>query len=190
MADYRAIFDTILADPRYQRNLDWGEPRPGHPEGTVRSHIEEIEPNLERIRNKLTEADYWKLKILIHTHDSFKADSKPGVAISDPGSHASLARQFLESHCDDSDLLGMVQWHGEPFALWRQFQQKGKCNPERLTALFNNIRDWNLFLAFNIIDGCTEGKERDPLVWLFDQASGRVSASFTKDDILPATVSN
>src|SRR5436305_1874895 len=34
--DYPAIFAAITSDPHYQRNLDWGEPRPGHPEGTVR----------------------------------------------------------------------------------------------------------------------------------------------------------
>ena len=32
MTDYQQIFNAITRDPRYQRNLDWGEPRPGHPE--------------------------------------------------------------------------------------------------------------------------------------------------------------
>ena len=36
VTDYAAIFEAITADPRYLANLDWGEPRPGHPEGTVR----------------------------------------------------------------------------------------------------------------------------------------------------------
>ena len=117
--DYRKAFGAVTADPRYLAKLDWGEARPGHPEGTVRAHIAEIEPNLEQLRAKLSDEDYWKLKLLVHTHDSFKAESKPGVAITDPKSHASLARAFFESHCDDADLLAMVQYHDEPFALFR-----------------------------------------------------------------------
>ena len=38
MIDYQAVFGSIVRDPRYQKNLDWGESRPGHPEGTVRAH--------------------------------------------------------------------------------------------------------------------------------------------------------
>ncbi len=184
MIDYKAIFDAILNDPRYQKNLDWGEARPGHPEGTVRAHIAEIEPNLEALRPKLSEADYWKLKILVHTHDSFKAEAQPGVTITDPRSHASLAREFLASFCDDPDLLAMVQYHDEPFALWRQAESKGKYNQERFAVLVRNIKDWNLFLAFNIIDGCTAGKSREPLAWLFGEIGDTVQSSFTAADIL------
>jgi hypothetical protein len=114
MTDYKTVFETIVSDPRYLGNLDWGESRPGHREGTVRAHIEEIENNLEALRDRLSELDYWKLKILIHTHDTFKAEAEPGVGITDPKSHASLARAFLECHCQDADLLAMVQYHDEP----------------------------------------------------------------------------
>src|SRR5215831_16436240 len=185
--DYRAMYDAVIADPRYQANLDWGEPRPGHPEGTVRAHIAEIEPNLEALRTKLTEEEYWKLKLLVHTHDSFKAEAQPGVPITDPQSHASLARAFLATHCDDADLLAMVQLHDEPFALYRQVEGKGKYNQERFDALLKAIRDWNLFLAFNIIDGCTPGKSREPLYWLFREVSGKIKAHFSASDIIASS---
>jgi hypothetical protein len=184
MFDYRSALDRILADPRYQANLDWGEPRSGHPEGAVRAHIAEIECNLEALRRKLSEDDYWKLKILVHTHDSFKRDADRGVAITHPRSHASLARAFLAGFCSDDDLLAMVQFHDEPFALWRQVEVRGTCNQERLNALLRNIKDWNLFLAFNLIDGCTEGKSREPLRWLFGVVAGQVESTITVEDIL------
>ena len=41
--DYSAICEAILADPCYQGNLDWGKARHGHPEGTVRAHIADLE---------------------------------------------------------------------------------------------------------------------------------------------------
>ncbi len=182
--DYASTFQSVIADARYQRNLDWGEARSGHPEGTVRAHIAEIEPNLEILKPKLSETDWWKLKLLVHTHDSFKADSKPGVPITDTASHASLAKSFLADFCDDADLLAMVQFHDEPFALWRQVESKSTYNQQRMAALLSNIKDWNLFLAFNIIDGCTEGKSREPLVWLFKELEGKVNSNFTAADII------
>lgn len=182
--DYQAAFNAVVADPRYQKHLDWGETRPGHPEGTVRAHIAELELNLEALRPRLSETDYWRLKLLVHTHDLFKADSQPGVAITHPRSHASLARQFLSEFCDDRDLLAMVQYHDEPFALWRQFKAKGKYSLKRFMALLKNITDWNLFLAFNIIDGCTKGKSREPLQWFFKELEGKVDSTFTVADLL------
>jgi hypothetical protein len=184
MTDYAQIFRAITNDPRYLRNLDWGKARPGHPEGTIRAHIAEVDGNLEALRDKLSETDYWRLRVLIHTHDTFKAEAQPGVAIAAPNSHASLARAFLGGFCADADMLAMVQYHDEPYALWRQVASKGKFNQERLVTLFAEIRDWNLFLAFSIVDGCTGGKGREPLRWLFEQVSGKVESQFTAADIL------
>jgi hypothetical protein len=183
--NYEFAFQSVIADPRYQRNLDWGEARSGHPEGTVRAHIAEIEPNLEVLKSRLNEIDVWKLRLLIHTHDSFKAEAARGVPITDAASHASLAMAFLAEFCPDEDLLAMVQYHDEPYALWRQVEAKGKYNQQRLSDLIDNIKDWNLFLAFNIIDGCTAGKSREPLKWLFAAVKGRVESSFSDADIIP-----
>ncbi len=184
LTDYRALFDRIVADHRYRENLDWGEPRRGHPEGTVRAHVAELERNLETLQPKLSEPEFWKLKLLIHTHDSFKGESKRGVPITHPRSHASLARAFLAEFCADEDLLAIVQYHDEPYALWRQSQFKFSQDPRRLALLLRNIRDWDLFLAFLIIDGCTQGKGREPLHWFFVQVNGKVESRFTAADIL------
>jgi hypothetical protein len=150
----------------------------------VRAHVEELESNLAALRPKLTEEDQWKLRILIHVHDSFKAEAESGVAISHPRSHASLARAFLAEYCDDADLLAMVQYHDEPFALYNQWRSKGHYNRQRFEALLAAIKDWNLFLAFNVIDGCTTGKSRAPLCWLFGEVAGKVTTSFTAADVL------
>lgn len=78
----------------------------------------------------------------------------------------------------------MVQFHDEPFALFRQFESKGKYNQDRFNALLNAIKDWNLFLAFNIIDGCTAGKSREPLHWLFREVAGKVVSKITAANII------
>src|SRR5262245_64487724 len=106
-------------------------------------------------------------------------EAQPSAPIAAPNSHASLARAFLAEFCDDTDMLAMVQYHDEPFALWRQFKLKGRLNEERLKTLLTSIHDWNLFLAFNIIDGCTQGKHRCSLRWLFRLVAERVESTFT-----------
>jgi hypothetical protein len=184
MKDYKKIFDAITTDPRYLRNLDWGAVRRGHPEGTIRAHIEELDLNVEALRPKLSDLDYWRLRVLVHTHDTFKGQAKRGVPITAANSHASLARAFLAEFCDDGDLLAVVQYHDEPFAQWRWARSNGTLNQGRLTTLITTIRDWNLFLAFSIVDGCTQGKKREPLHWLFQQVAGKVQSRFTEADIL------
>jgi hypothetical protein len=53
-----------------------------------------------------------------------------------------------------------------------------------LDALLSAIKDWNLFLAFNIIDGCTAGKSRKPLQWLFREVAGKVESKFAEADFI------
>ena len=183
--DCPAILAAIQRDPRYRQNLDWGEPRPGHPEGTIRAHLAELERNLDRLRPRLSGADAAKLAVLVHVHDTFKGVAAEGARITDPHSHASLARAFLAEFCDDADLLNMVQFHDEPYALWRQFRYGHHgVNRARFDALLSAIRDWDVFLAFLIVDGSTEGKNREPLHWFFGEVAGRVPAGITSADIL------
>ena len=182
-AFYCTAFEVLIKDERYQRNLDWGEPRFGHPEGSLRAHIADLERNAARLLPLLSEADGWRLRLLIHSHDTFKPDAGEGAKIVDPDSHASLARKFLKEFCpDDTELLNMVQFHDEPYALWRQ-ERHFKLNRARLDALFSLIRDWDLFLTFLIVDGCTTGKGREPLHWFFGEARSRVMSRVRAADI-------
>jgi len=184
MNSYEKLFDTITQDPRYLENLDWGEPRSGHPEGSIRAHIAELDRNVEALRDRLTEDEYWKMRVLVHVHDAFKAEAKEGVPILDPRSHASLARAFLESFEVDPDLLAMVQFHDEPYALWLQLKSRYRYNEKRFTDLLAAIHDWNLFTAFLIVDGCTAGKSREPLQWFLAEIAGKVRSNFGEEDIL------
>ena len=182
--DYPALLTAIQRDARYRRNLAWGEPRPGHPEGSIQAHVAELERNLERLRPRLSEAEWWKLRVLVHVHDTFKGEAAEGVRITDPRSHASLARAFLAEFCGDEELLNAVQFHDEPYALWRRVHAGHPLDQGRFDALLALIRDWSLFLAFLIVDGSTDGKSREPLRWFFGEMAGRVPTNVTAADIL------
>ena len=175
----------ITADPRYQRNLAWGEPRAGHPEGTIAAHIRDLERNLDRLAPKLSEEEIGKLRILIHVHDTFKPGATDGVPIRDPRSHASLARAFLAEFTDEAELLDIVQNHDEPYALFlRARRGAGPPDSARWAALREKIRDWDLFIAFTLIDGSTPGKGRQPLIWLLTQLQhDGIATRFGLDDV-------
>jgi hypothetical protein len=183
MTDYQAAWQAMTRDARYLANLDWGRPRPGHPEGTLRAHIAQLERNLAALQPRLSPDEVWKLKLLIHAHDTFKPDALAGAPIAHPQSHASLARAFLAEFCSDSDLLAMVQWHDEPYALWMQQRHKGAFSQRRLESLLSAIGDWELFAAFLLIDNVTEGKDPQPLEWFFELVKGRVKTRFSPADL-------
>jgi hypothetical protein len=164
------IIEKIIADPRYQKNIEYGEPRSGHPEGKVKYHIAELEQNLEKlVIHGFSEEQYWKLKFLIHTHDTFKGESIPDSPIINPTSHASLAKKFASEFIDDEDLLNMIQFHDVNFALWKQFAAMGTYDMQRFENLLETIRDWDLFLMFMIIDGSTKGKDPDKIRWFIGE---------------------
>ena len=164
------IVARILADPTYQKNIDYGRPRPGHPEGKVRFHIADLEANLERLRQRgISEEEYWKLKFLIHVHDTFKAEAKKNVPFVHPRSHATLARQFAARFTDDKDLLNMIQYHDQNYYLWLDFLRNGSLDRGAFQTLLDTIQDWDLFLMFTIIDGRTAGKDKNKLGWFIEE---------------------
>ncbi len=166
------VLEKIMADPRYLKNIEYGEPRAGHPEGKVKFHIAELEENLEKLVPRgLSEEQYWKLKFLIHVHDTFKAESTPDVAIRNPKSHVSLARKFASEFIADEDLLNMIQLHDINYALWKQFKATGSYDVERFDNLLGIIKDWDLFLMFLIIDGSTSGKDWSKLIWFLREVA-------------------
>jgi len=171
--DYRELTERMMADEHYKKNIEFEYDRPqsGHPEGKVKYHIAELEANLERLKPLLpNEEYYWKLKFLIHVHDTFKAQEiRESVPANHPDSHESLARAFASEFTDDADLLNIIQYHDENYTLWKQFKSNGHYDSKWFQQLLNTIHDWDLLLAFTIIDGHTQGKDVEKLSWFIEQ---------------------
>ena len=165
----KEVLKQVISDPRYLKNIEYGEPRSGHPEGKVKFHIAELEANLEKLAPRISQENYWKLKFLIHVHDTFKAEAVSDSPIEGPNSHASLARNFALEFTDDTDLLNMIQFHDVNFALWKEFAATGAYDSERFSRLLETIIDWDLFLIFLIIDGSTQGKDPVKLGWFIHE---------------------
>lgn len=168
---YQDAVSRVLADPRYQKNIEYGVPRPGHPEGEIKCHIEQLRRNLKRLKPRLaTEEDSWKQEFLIHVHDTFKAEASPEASIcTDPLSHETLARLYATEFIEDGDLLNIIQHHDENYHLWKQRTPTGDYDRDYLKFLLTKISDWDLFLAFTIVDGFTLGKDYKKLSWFINE---------------------
>jgi hypothetical protein len=164
------IIEKIKKDPRYLKNIEYGEPRHGHPEGQVKFHIAILETNLEILRNKgISLDDYWKLKFLIHVHDSFKAEAQDNTSTLHPYNHATLAKEYASEFTNDTDLLDIIQYHDENYELWKEYSQTNQYSTDRFQNLLKAIKNWDLFLMFIIIDGCTKGKDYSKLGWFINE---------------------
>lgn len=178
MNPFESVFLNIVSHPKYARGITYGKPRRGHAEGTVANHLKDLDANLDRIRGTIDDNWFWKLKILIHVHDTFKKWATHDCPIDDHNSHASLARDFLSKFIEDDDLLKMVQWHDENYALWKQMKKTGHYNEARLKSRVLSIVELELFLTFTVIDGYTPSKmalgtEETPekLRWFIEEVS-------------------
>jgi len=168
--NYEKVIKQVIADPRYQKNIEYGQPRSGHPEGKVKEHISDLEANLEKLRSRINnEETYWKLKFLIHVHDTFKVEAVSGVQAIDPQSHETLARDFASELIDDDDMLNIIQFHDENYFFWKQFKSSGQYDIQYLKFLLEQIHDWDLYLIFTIIDGYIPGKDIEKLSWFIGE---------------------
>ena len=186
MSDYQDIFpETITSDPRYQRNLDWGKSRPGHPEGTVRAHIAEVDRNLETLRAKVSDTDYWRLRVLIHTHDTFKGRGRSAVFTS-PHPRATLRWPVLSSR--SSATTGTCRrWFSITTSLSRcgdSLKPRGTFNQERHGGASHEHSRLERLSRFQHCGRLYRGgKTEQPLLWLFQQVAGKVQSRFTETRI-------
>jgi hypothetical protein len=157
-----------MADPFYQLSLDWGRPRVGHPEGSLRNHIEDLERNLERIRGHLLVGEYERLHLLIHVHDICKPDAWTGVLSDHPNNHAYMARDLLALYCDDPVLLAITQLHDDGYHLYTYYRGAPDLS-HRIRDVLNQVQDVELFLLFNLVDNCLPGKRPQPVDWLVER---------------------
>lgn len=149
----------------------------------ISDHITSLENNLEKLSEKfdITQDEYWALMFLIHTHDTMKMHAVPHAKIHDKFSHSTLAREFAAEYCTDDDLLSMLQFHEEPFAIYRKVIKKRQDFNIRLDVLLDAIKNWRLFLMFIIIDNCVPGCSRKPISWIIHQANKRSSTKISDD---------
>lgn len=128
------LVDAIKASPQWQQAASWGQPRPGHPEGTVGRHVEEqVLPFIDRHYRDLP--DYWSLVALAYLHDIGKpaVDFREGRVHGD--SHSVISARVAEELGAPDRLVRVVLLNDRAYSYWRKLlDNKGRWTAARWTA--------------------------------------------------------
>ncbi len=161
---------AVAEDPELLTGLEWGKPRSGHPEGAVAAHVADL---LERIdRDGESGERRSRLRFLALVHDSFKYRVAVGFPRRGKNHHAMQARRFAERYTADEGVLDAIELHDRPYALWRRYR-RGRLKEEAFEKMMDRVADRDLFLAFVVLDGATEGKSREPVRWFQEELERR-----------------
>jgi hypothetical protein len=153
----------VTAEPELLEGLAWGEPRAGHPEGAVGTHVAHLLSALDR--SDLDAEQRELLRFMALVHDSFKYEVRERLPRVGENHHAMRARRFAERFTDDERVLSAIQFHDRPYALWRKMKRRGKLDERGFARMMRCVEDPGLFLRFIELDGSTEGKRREPIEW-------------------------
>lgn len=166
--------ERVVADPRVARGLAWGEPREGHPEGSVAQHVSDLLAGIDGAGE--TGARREELRLLTLLHDSFKYAVIGWLPKAGFNQHGMRARRFAEREgiTADERLLATLQLHDRPYAIWRSPVPIGKARAlDRLAAA---VPDHDLFLRFVEVDAGTAGKKPEPVAWIRRELRRRSAA--------------
>ncbi|HZC13451.1 MAG TPA: hypothetical protein VE270_05460 [Thermoleophilaceae bacterium] len=173
------------------RGWAWGAPRRGHPEGAVGRHVADLLETIDRWGE--TDERREDLRFISLVHDSLKYAVSPFMLRVGENHHAMRARRFAEGYTNDERLLATIELHDRPYHLWRGKRYarwpgrryrlwRGRRSPNPragrgLDGLIPRLPDVALFVRFVELDGSTEGKTREPILWLKEQLEARGVAS-------------
>lgn len=161
-----ALERRIMADPRWVRGADWGRPRAGHPEGSVRAHVADVLANLDRAG--LAPEDRARLRLVAILHDACKAEVDRTQAATGENHHGVCARHLAAQHLSDPDVLDLVELHDDAYNAWVAGSRRGRW--DRAEARAQRLMDrlgprLGLYLAFFRADNATGDKRPDPVNW-------------------------
>ena len=163
------VEEKIVSDPAWQEGARWGEPRLGHPEGSVASHIADVLTNVDR--HAIDQDDRARLRLVALVHDTFKYQVDQTKPKTGDNHHAVLARRFAEGYLDDPELLEVVELHDEAYNSWAKGVRSGDWGSAEARArdLLERLGSTlPFYLRFYRADNQTGSKSQQPLEW-FEQ---------------------
>ena len=158
----------LAADPVLREGWAWGEPRSGHPEGSVGAHVADLLRTIDEWEETGTRRA--ELRFLALVHDSLKFQTHELAGEND---HGKRARRLAESYTDDERLLAILEDHDRPYRIWRRLRRTGRLDDRALAEMLERVKDHELFMRFVELDGSTEGKNPEPVQWFRDELRRR-----------------
>ncbi len=163
----------IAADPSWRVGIEWGTPRPGHPEGAVKWHIVEVLANLDRLDLPVEERT--RLRIAALVHDAFKHAVDRSIPHIPPNEHGHIASRRLAATLEDDRLLALIELHDEGFRAWRAHQAGREDEArQRIDTVVRRMGDAiGDFVSFYWADNRSGDKDPRQLDWFAAQLSER-----------------
>lgn len=162
---------SIAADPEWLLGVEWGQPRPGHPEGKVVLHIRNVLHNIDRFCSN--SKDRTKLRLIGLIHDTFKykrVQTNSNSLLRQ--SHGYWARVFAERYINDVDILEVTELHDEAykvFLLLSQTDSRETAQRQAIELIRRLDHNLDLFMQFYLCDSRTGDKSTAHYEWFRDQ---------------------
>jgi HD domain len=154
---------AVSEDPVLREGLEWGKPRPGHPEGNIGAHVADLLDTVDRWNETGRRRE--ELRFLALVHDALKYQVQRWRPKTGENHHAMRARRFAERYSDDERLLATIEHHDRPYNMWRKARRRGRLDEQAFAEMLERIPDIDLFVRFVELDGSTEGKDDEPVRW-------------------------
>lgn len=156
--------ELILNSEQYEKAEIFGNPRPGHPEGTVGLHVKQI---LEFIDKQDWEKYRKELRILALLHDI----GKPLVKYSENGhvidkGHSAISEGISRKFSDDERLLYLISIHNKYIHHFRD-EEKNRFNERKFVETYLGS-DLELLTRFHYAD--SNNREKDSSKWFDDKS--------------------
>lgn len=167
---------TIVQHPAVREGLLWGEPRFGHPEGTVAYHVREVLDNIDRVKTLSAEARR-QLRLVALLHDSFKYQEDHSTPRNWSRHHSVLARRFATSYTTDDLVLDLIEYHDDAYYIWlaerkgQTVSSQGKTLEQLCATLSENMQMYYIFFK---CDTQTGDKMQASLKWFEQRVPGIV----------------
>jgi hypothetical protein len=161
----------ISEDPTVLRGWAWGEPRTGHPEGSVGHHVADLLETIDAWDER--EPRRAELRFVALLHDALKYKVRDWLPHHGPNHHAARARRLAGCYTEDERLLATIELHDRPYGLWRKLRRTGQLDERGFREMLEHVPDRGLFLRFVELDGSTAGKDPEPVEWFRNELGRR-----------------
>lgn len=161
------IEEAIIIQEDFITGCNYGKSRPGHPEGQVIYHIEEVLANVDKYCNDENRSD---LRFIAMVHDTFKYKVDNKNLKTGENHHAMIARRFAEKYIRNQEVLKIIELHDEAYNSWSMGGRRGDWYgaERRANQLIQGLLiegSLDLYVKFFKCDNRTGDKLQDNYDW-------------------------
>jgi hypothetical protein len=162
------IETAICNDNEFIIGVNYGKPRPGHIEGQIIYHIEQVLDNINKYYKDDNERA--ELRLIAILHDSFKHKVDQTKPKTGENHHGQIAERFALNYCHNTKVLTIIQLHDEAYNAWQKGGRHGdwygaKRRAEKLISNLKLLDSLDLYIKFYRCDNATGDKSYENFEW-------------------------